>query len=418
MRILWYYIRLLVIPSVNELGLFHDDIPLSTNLFTPYTTFLSVVGILALLIFALIRIRRYPIISFAILWFLAGHLLESTVFGLELVYEHRNYLPSFGIMFALCYFLISHTPKANSSNKIWILLICATAIMLGFATWSRANTWKDTLLLAESMAERHPLSPRANDFAARVVLAEKNDIFAAVRYTLRGLNANPREVGFYIDLRILLASLAVEINDGLTRTNRARLLDTSNINVQGLPEGVESKVENNEIHLVYHNSTDAQIHQLLKTQPISVHGIISLENLSRCIVNPSSTCLSLEKIALSWFNIAAENIRTSKTYRSIIQIETAKLYARAGDDKRALDYASQAMHGSPDMLSYQLAKTEYLIRLGRLAEARTMLDRFEKTESEDFIQYSANKAALEELSKMYEKAIKTTTDAPSGMRKD
>jgi len=418
MRILWYYIRLMVIPSVNELGLFHDDIPLSANLFTPYTTFLSVVGILALLIFALIRIRRYPIISFAILWFLAGHLLESTVFGLELVYEHRNYLPSFGIMFALCYFLISHIPKANSSNKIWILLICATAIMLGFATWSRANTWKDALLLAESMAERHPLSPRANDFAARVVLAEKDDIYAAIRYTQKGLNADPREVGFYLDLRILLAGLAAEINDGLTRTKRVRLLDTSNIIVQGLPEGVESTIENNEIHLIYPKSTDGQIHQLLTTQPISVHGIVSLENLSRCILNPSSACHSLENIALTWFSFAAENPRTSTTYRSIMQIEAAKLYARAGDNKRALDYASQAMDGSPNMLSYQLAKTEYLIRLGRLAEARTMLDRFEKTESEDFIQYSANKTALEELSRMYEKAIKTKTAAPSGMKKD
>lgn len=416
MRILWYYIHLLVIPSVNELGLFHDDITLSTNLFTPYTTFLSVAGILALLIFALIKIKRYPIISFAILWFLAGHLLESTVFSLELVYEHRNYLPSFSIVFALCYFLISRPPKANSTNKIWILLICATTIMLGFATWSRANTWKDAVLLAESMAERHPLSPRANDFASRVVLAEKNDIFLAVRYTLKGLNADPREVGFYLDLRILLATLAAEINDGLARTKNAQLLDTFSINVQGLPEGIESKAENNEIHLVYHKSTDAQIHQLLKTQPISVHGIVSLENLSRCILSPSSTCRSLENIALTWFSVAAENPRTSTTYRSIMQIEAAKLYARTGDNKRALDYASQAMDGSPNMPSYQLAKTEYLIRLGRLAEARTMLDRFEKTESEDFIQYSANKITLEKLSRMYEKAIKTKTGVPSGMK--
>ena len=39
--------------------------------------------------------------AFAVLFFLAGHILESSIFPLELIFEHRNYLPSFGPWFAL-----------------------------------------------------------------------------------------------------------------------------------------------------------------------------------------------------------------------------------------------------------------------------------------------------------------------------
>ena len=70
------------------------------------------------------------------------------------------------------------------------------------------------------------------------------------------------------------------------------------------------------------------------------------------------------------------------------------------------------------MLSYQLAKTEFLIRLGQLAEARTMLDRFEKTESGGSIHYFVNKTTIHELSELYEKAIKTKSGGPSGIKKD
>ena len=38
--------------------------------------------------------RKYPLLALPVLFFFAGHLLESTVIGLELYFEHRNYLPA------------------------------------------------------------------------------------------------------------------------------------------------------------------------------------------------------------------------------------------------------------------------------------------------------------------------------------
>ena len=45
-------------------------------------------------------------LSFALAWFLAGHVLESTFVPLELVHEHRNYLPQYSILFGITYYLV------------------------------------------------------------------------------------------------------------------------------------------------------------------------------------------------------------------------------------------------------------------------------------------------------------------------
>lgn len=54
-----------------------------------------------LLGFAALYALRRPLLSFCIAFFYIGHLVESTVIRLEVVYEHRLYLPSIGIYLAL-----------------------------------------------------------------------------------------------------------------------------------------------------------------------------------------------------------------------------------------------------------------------------------------------------------------------------
>ena len=54
---------------------------------------------------ALWGVRRRAMWSFGLLWYLVGHSLESSLLSLELVFEHRNYVPSFGILFAGAYYL-------------------------------------------------------------------------------------------------------------------------------------------------------------------------------------------------------------------------------------------------------------------------------------------------------------------------
>ena len=68
-RILAWYLKIIIAPNITEMGLFLDDFSLSTSLFQPITTFLSVALILLLLVAGFLIRIKYALISFGIFWF-------------------------------------------------------------------------------------------------------------------------------------------------------------------------------------------------------------------------------------------------------------------------------------------------------------------------------------------------------------
>ncbi len=76
------YLSLIVVPRLNGLGAFHDDFIVSRSLFEPDSTFISVLLVILLPVIAIIGRHEIRLAAFAILWFYAGHLMESTVLPL------------------------------------------------------------------------------------------------------------------------------------------------------------------------------------------------------------------------------------------------------------------------------------------------------------------------------------------------
>ncbi|MCZ7654258.1 MAG: hypothetical protein M5R42_08160 [Rhodocyclaceae bacterium] len=99
-RVLWFYLGLILFPRLEALGLYHDDIAVSTGLIAPWTTLLALVGLFGLIWLAWRLRLRMPLTAFGLAWFLIGHGLESTFLPLEIAHEHRNYVPLFGILLA------------------------------------------------------------------------------------------------------------------------------------------------------------------------------------------------------------------------------------------------------------------------------------------------------------------------------
>lgn len=159
-RVLWFYLFQTVLPSTTQLGLFHDDIEISRSLLAPWTTLLSVMGILGLLTLSFLVRKRAPLVAFAVLFFLAGHSLESSVFSLEIAHEHRNYLPMFGVLLALFFYLtypLSNLSTLRLRQAAAILLL----VLLGSGSFVRARQWSDPLSFAQAEEEHHPRSVRA-----------------------------------------------------------------------------------------------------------------------------------------------------------------------------------------------------------------------------------------------------------------
>lgn len=158
-RILVFYLGQLLLPMNSELALFHDDIVISSGLFSPLTTVLSIALILGLLVLAAFQLKRRPVIAFAILFFFCAHLLESTILALELAHEHRNYLASFSVVYACAYYLIALLEYNTKKGALAVVLVIS---FLGVTTTIRAALWGNPAIQAWQEVTDNPDSPRAN----------------------------------------------------------------------------------------------------------------------------------------------------------------------------------------------------------------------------------------------------------------
>lgn len=167
-RVLWFYVAQTLIPSYGAFGLYLDDFSLSTGLLTPQSTLLAVLGVVCSIAVIFFGRRLAPVLGFAAAWFLIGHSLESTFVPLEIAHEHRNYLPSIGLLFGLAYLgarILDHIkmdhPKLTASSAA----IIPIALLVLF-TWLRSEQAVNPLIGTQIEATRHPESARANHAAA------------------------------------------------------------------------------------------------------------------------------------------------------------------------------------------------------------------------------------------------------------
>ena len=159
-RVLWFYLGLILIPRASAMSLFHDDFTVSHGLLEPVTTLPAVLGILGLATGAWLLRRKAPVLSLGLLIFLFGHALESTVFPLELVFEHRNYFPSFGILLVAAYYLTTAV-SGNHTLRVRYVTAFAAGLLLTLITLNRASIWGDPLEHAAMEAHAQPFSSRA-----------------------------------------------------------------------------------------------------------------------------------------------------------------------------------------------------------------------------------------------------------------
>ena len=158
-RIIVDYIVWTLLPTPDALSFYHDDFRISTGLLTPWTTLASVVALVALIALALWLRPRRPLAALGITLFLGCQLLTGTILPLELIYEHRNYFASFGLLLTVVPLLAvpRGQPFALPHHVLLAgLFLCWTAL-----TAFTAYAWGNPLRLAEDLASRAPQSPRA-----------------------------------------------------------------------------------------------------------------------------------------------------------------------------------------------------------------------------------------------------------------
>jgi tetratricopeptide (TPR) repeat protein len=337
-RALWFYLSLLVFPGPSRFGFFHDDFGISHGIVDPWTTLPAVLGIFGLLALGPLLLRKAPLISFAILFYFAGHVLESSIIALEPIYEHRNYLPAFGVILAVLYYVSSPVlwPTLHSARAFLPVAICG---LLAVITADRAAAWGNEEGFYIAQVVNHPDSPRAN-FKAGTMMVDR--VFASEGEERKRYYAMARHFMGRVN------ELGPDDTDGLFG------LIVLHLTVK-LPIPAEWVEE---------------LKQRLETTPFSGQTVTvsQFAYLVRCQL--SGFCDLAQEDLEGIFEAALRNKTIHYTGKAGIYSAYRAYCAKyLGDYERALEYARRAAATWPGRISYRLELVDLLATMGRFEEA-------------------------------------------------
>ena len=155
-RILFDYLQNWFLPKLYTVGIFQDHFVKSVGLFSPITTAFSVLAHVLIVSISLLNRRRWPLLAFAVLFFYASHVLESSVINLELYFEHRNYMPVAFLFVPLIAML-----RQRAKGPVFIAVALAGMIVLAGFTRYSAGVWANYSSMVEVAARKAPTSARA-----------------------------------------------------------------------------------------------------------------------------------------------------------------------------------------------------------------------------------------------------------------
>ncbi|NWF98113.1 MAG: tetratricopeptide repeat protein [Nitrospirae bacterium] len=216
-RVLITYLRLMFFPVNQNLDY---DYPLYHSFFS-LEVFLSFIFLLAIFfagLFLLIFYRKTSphllIISFGIFWFFITISVESSFIPiLDLIYEHRMYLPSIGLIIAFCIGIFnlanSYHNKWVFSEKAVIISLTIISLVLMTATFNRNKVWSNNISLWEDVVKKSPQKARPHYNLGTVYLEkyfkEKTTfneylLNNAIKEFNLAIRLNPKHAGAYNNL--------------------------------------------------------------------------------------------------------------------------------------------------------------------------------------------------------------------------
>lgn len=332
-RILCEYLFNLLIPQVELRGLYQDAFIVSKSIFNPITTLYSIVFLLALLFLALFFKNRYPLFALGILFFLTAHLMESTVIGLELYFEHRNYLAAIFLFLPIVsgLALLKDRIDARLVNLIVIFILGG----LSFFTYERAKLWGNTPALELYWAQNSPNSPRAQSSIAGMLFDQG---------------------------RVLEANLFLE--KAIQRMPESALL-----NMRLLLQKVYSDIATEQDFVI--------TSQMLKKQPFDAQAVQALRNLVEYITEQHKT-----QHYGQWSLQLINELETNNEYKNypvfqrLMPYLKAKIYLEQGNVEKSLKYYSDAIILYNDVEAGMMMVSE-LATHGNMKEALVLLNTVE-----------------------------------------
>lgn len=157
-RVIAFYLSLIFLPLPGRMNLEHHFTK-SISLFEPITTLITFFLIIGMIVLAVMMSKRSRLLAFCILWFFIHLAIESSIIPLEMVFEHRTYLPCFGIIMFIV-LVVWH--KLPSAFNLRYVLAAAAVVLLSTATVTRSFVWQSELTLWADCTNKSPNKARTH----------------------------------------------------------------------------------------------------------------------------------------------------------------------------------------------------------------------------------------------------------------
>lgn len=157
-RVIIFYMTLLLYPTYSRLMLNHDFV-ISSSMLDPWTTLPAILTIIFFIAAAFYFVKRKPLISYCIIFFLLNHLIEGSFIALDLVYEHRNYIPSMLFFVPLSLFIASALDFFSYRRTMQFmiaLLVCFVIAAQGHTVNMYNFIFKDPYIFWSDNVEKAP----------------------------------------------------------------------------------------------------------------------------------------------------------------------------------------------------------------------------------------------------------------------
>jgi protein O-mannosyl-transferase len=207
------YLRLLVMPVDQNVDY---DLPLRHSFIEPRVMFALI------LIFMMIALALYlhgksslksthrafdpgtHLISFGIVWFFVTLLVESSLIPIvDVIFEHRVYLPSVGFFIATATAMFLLARRLSPAHPTWVIVGIAVpiALSLAAATALRNNVWADDLSLWTDAVRKSPNKSRPHTNLG-FALMSRGRVDLAIDYYHAALRADPNNAEAHNNLGV------------------------------------------------------------------------------------------------------------------------------------------------------------------------------------------------------------------------
>ena len=169
-RVIVTYLRLLILPVAQTLDY---DYPLYTSIFVPsvFASFIFLSAILAATFYFFKRSLKdgnlYGLLAATgMLWFFMTISIESSVIPiLDVIFEHRLYLPSVGVAMAAVAGLFYIIERRNAATTVRdaVAVISIVVVVLAGAAYKRNEVWHDRVTLWSDVVRKAPGKVRGHD---------------------------------------------------------------------------------------------------------------------------------------------------------------------------------------------------------------------------------------------------------------